>query len=237
MASPVKLSNANPPTALPLQLIEQIGRGTYGTVWKAFDVDDRLVALKRLAMDKETDGFPITSVREVKVLQCVQHPNIIRLESCHTSMDGHLYRPGACVDLVFPYMEHDLAGILEQQSIQLSPSLIKYYLHEILVGLRYLHANHVMHRDIKASNILINNNGSVRIADFGLARFTDVRCQEYTNRVVTMWYRPPELFLGAQVPFFFDHPSFFLFLNVIMDQVHVDIEDIDSLYIFYVLGV
>ncbi|SPR01721.1 unnamed protein product (mitochondrion) [Plasmodiophora brassicae] len=185
-------------TARDLHCIEQIGRGTYGTVWKAFNASRRLVAVKRLTMEKETEGFPVTALREVKILQAVRHPNIIWLESCDASVDAHLYRTGSSIDMVFPYHDHDLAGLIENDIVEISPAIAKYYLQEILKGLDYLHSNHVMHRDMKSSNILINNDGRVRIADFGLARFTDMRCPDYTNRVVTMWYRPPELFMGVE---------------------------------------
>lgn len=65
-------------------------------------------------------------------------------------------------------------------------------------GLYYCHLNSILHRDIKGSNILINNDGVVKIADFGLARSaTQESASALTNRVITLWYRPPELLLGA----------------------------------------
>lgn len=128
--------------------------------------------------------------------------------------DGHMVRRGATIDMVFPYMDHDLAGLLDNPFVEIASSQTKFYMKEILSGLAYLHANRIIHRDIKgdicsdigkffipraASNILISNSGDVRITDFGLSRFKDVRCPNYTNRVITLWYRPPELFLGVEV--------------------------------------
>lgn len=131
------------------------------------------------------------------------------------------------VYMVFPYMDHDLAGLLENERVKLQPSQIKLYMKQLLEGTEYMHhvrtisfnhrdidlilvQNNILHRDMKAANLLISNNGSLRIADFGLARafdptivtragrFRGNRERRYTNCVVTRWYRPPELLLGAR---------------------------------------
>ena len=69
---------------------------------------------------------------------------------------------------------------------------------QLLNGLYYIHSNNVLHRDMKAANILITKNGTLKLADFGLARAISKNKgpNRYTNRVVTLWYRPPELLLG-----------------------------------------
>lgn len=75
---------------------------------------------------------------------------------------------------------------------------VKCYMHQLLSGLEHCHNRHVLHRDIKGSNLLIDNGGVLKIADFGLASFYDPNNrQPMTSRVVTLWYRPPELLLGA----------------------------------------
>jgi cyclin-dependent kinase 12/13 len=70
---------------------------------------------------------------------------------------------------------------------------------QLLTGLHYCHVNQVLHRDIKGSNLLIDNNGNLKLADFGLARSfsSDQNGQPLTNRVITLWYRPPELLMGS----------------------------------------
>lgn len=102
--------------------------------------------------------------------------------------------------MVFEYMDHDLTGILSQTQFSFTQAHLKSLCRQMLAGLAYLHHKGVMHRDIKGSNILINNRGELRLADFGLARFYQKRRRsDYTNRVITLWYRPPELLLGATV--------------------------------------
>lgn len=100
--------------------------------------------------------------------------------------------------MVFEYMEHDLNGVLSHPSITFTPAHLKSLSQQLLEGLSYLHRKSVLHRDLKGSNILLNNAGLLKLADFGLARFYQKRRQgDYTNRVVTLWYRPPELLFGA----------------------------------------
>lgn len=103
--------------------------------------------------------------------------------------------------MVFEYMDHDLTGILTHPSFVLQPENIKDLNKQMLEGLDYLHHRGVLHRDLKGSNILLNNEGKLKLADFGLARFYHKHRSEfdYTNRVITLWYRPPELLLGATV--------------------------------------
>lgn len=106
---------------------------------------------------------------------------------------GHVY-------MVFEYMDHDLTGVLSQTQFSFTPAHLKSLCRQMLAGLAYLHHKGVIHRDIKGSNILINNRGELKLADFGLARFYQKRRRsDYTNRVITLWYRPPELLLGTTV--------------------------------------
>jgi serine/threonine protein kinase len=75
---------------------------------------------------------------------------------------------------------------------------IKCFVQQLLHGLDHCHKNGVLHRDIKGSNLLIDSNGVLKIADFGLAiSYNPDNPQPLTSRVVTLWYRPPELLLGA----------------------------------------
>jgi cyclin-dependent kinase 12/13 len=183
--------------------IEQIGEGTYGQVYKARNkLTGEIVALKRIRMENEKEGFPITAIREIKILKELNHKNIIKLKEIvvSKSADASEHKKGS-IYMVFEYMDHDLAGLLDSPYLKqngLRLEHIKCYTKQLLEGLHYLHHNNVLHRDIKASNLLINNQGVLKLADFGLARLiSNKREGNYTNNVITLWYRPPELLLGA----------------------------------------
>ncbi|KAJ9124863.1 hypothetical protein QFC24_002792 [Naganishia onofrii] len=175
---------------VPYEKIAQVGEGTYGKVYKARNGDGTgLVALKRIRMEGEKDGFPVTAMREIKLLQSLDQGNIVKL---YEMMISH-----GSVHMVMEYMDHDLSGILSQPQITLSVANLKSFCQQMLRGLAYLHRKAILHRDMKGSNILINSRGELKLADFGLARhFTKRKRNDYTNRVVTLWYRSPELLLG-----------------------------------------
>ncbi|XP_026545402.1 cyclin-dependent kinase 12-like [Notechis scutatus] len=101
--------------------------------------------------------------------------------------------------LVFEYMDHDLMGLLESGLVHFSEDHIKSFMKQLMEGLDYCHKKNFLHRDIKCSNILLNNSGQIKLADFGLARlYSSEESRPYTNKVITLWYRPPELLLGEE---------------------------------------
>ncbi|KAI0814377.1 kinase-like domain-containing protein [Xylaria sp. FL0064] len=167
-----------------------VGSGTYGKVFKGKHVyTQKLVALKRIRMEGERDGFPVTAMREVKLLQSLRHPNIVVLHEV-------MIERNECY-MVFEYLSHDLTGLLNHPTYKLDASQKKHLAMQLFEGLDYLHKRGVLHRDIKAANILVSSDGILKLADFGLARFYAKRHQlDYTNRVITIWYRSPELLLG-----------------------------------------
>ncbi|KAF7802421.1 putative serine/threonine-protein kinase [Senna tora] len=173
--------------------LEKIGQGTYSSVYRARDLEtNKIVALKKVRfanMDPESVRF---MAREIIVLRRLDHPNVMKLEGIITSrVSGSLY-------LVFEYMEHDLAGLSALPGIKFTEAQIKCYMQQLLRGIEHCHSHGVLHRDIKGSNLLIDKNGNLKIADFGLATlFQPSKGQVLTSRVVTLWYRPPELLLGA----------------------------------------
>ncbi|THU94729.1 Pkinase-domain-containing protein [Dendrothele bispora CBS 962.96] len=200
------------------EMLSKVGEGTFGEVHKALSKTSpsRAVALKRILMHNEKEGMPVTALREIKILKRLKHENVIELLDLFVVRSTE--KDPMSVYMVFPYMDHDLAGLLENERVKLQPSHIKLYMRQLLEGTEYMHRNHILHRDMKAANLLISNSGVLRIADFGLARTYEplvvpspssskyssstsrlrLRERKYTNCVVTRWYRPPELLLGAR---------------------------------------
>jgi len=180
----------------------KVGQGTFGEVHKAIHRRSRqLVALKKVLMENEKEGFPITSLREIRILKLLNHENIVNLiEICRTKVTP--YNQKAVFYLVFEFCEHDLAGLLCNPQIRFSLGEIKKVLQMLLNALYFLHFNRILHRDMKAANILMTKTGILKLTDFGLARAihpsVDGKKVRYTNRVVTLWYRPPELLLGER---------------------------------------
>mmetsp|Transcript_20699 Transcript_20699/g.61713 ORF Transcript_20699/g.61713 Transcript_20699/m.61713 type:complete len:353 (-) Transcript_20699:708-1766(-) len=130
--------------------VEQVGEGTYGQVYKARSRESgEIVALKRVRMDNEKEGFPITAIREIKILKVLNHKNIVRLHEIVTS-DASDYNHGkGSIYMVMEYCDHDLTG-LSDSGHRFSPGQIKCYMKQLLEGICYCHKNHVLHRDIKA---------------------------------------------------------------------------------------
>lgn len=167
-----------------------VGSGTYGKVYKAVHVYTKHeVALKKIRMEGEKDGFPVTAIREIKLLQSINHPNVVALQEVMVENND-------CF-MIFEYLQHDLTGLLNHPTFVLTDAHKKHLAKQMFEGLDYLHRRGILHRDIKAANILVSKTGQLKFADFGLARFYQKhKKQDHTNRVITIWYRPPELLLG-----------------------------------------
>ncbi|KAH7686716.1 [RNA-polymerase]-subunit kinase protein [Dioscorea alata] len=182
-----------PRRADSFQKLEKIGSGTYSNVYKARDlVTGRVVALKKVRFDILEPESVRFMAREITVLRRLDHPNVVRLEGLVIS------RVSPALYLVFQYMDHDLAGLAACSGVKFSEPQVKCYMTQLLSGLEHCHSRGVLHRDIKGSNLLLDNEGTLKIADFGLASTFDPNKKEArTSRVVTLWYRAPELLLGA----------------------------------------
>ncbi|KAL1608476.1 serine/threonine protein kinase, CMGC, CDC2/CDK subfamily [Paraconiothyrium brasiliense] len=189
------------------ELLKKLGEGTFGEVHQARHVrSGRIFAMKKILTHNEKDGFPITALREIKLLKMLSHENVLKLEEMSVERPKAEGRKRAILYMVMPYMDHDLSGLLDNPDVHFSAPQVKCYMLQLFKGLRYLHDNHILHRDMKAANLLINNRGRLQIADFGLARHYDEPVpqpgkgngearRDYTTLVVTRWYRPPELLL------------------------------------------
>ncbi|WJX33478.1 cyclin-dependent kinase [Trifolium repens] len=173
--------------------LNKINEGTYGVVFRAKDKKTgEIVALKKVKMEKEKEGFPLTSLREINILLSFHHPFIVDVKEVvvGSSLDS--------IFMVMEYMEHDLKELMEAMKQPFSQSEVKCLMLQLLEGVKYLHDNWVLHRDLKTSNLLLNNKGELKICDFGLARQYGSPLKPYTSLVVTLWYRAPELLLGTK---------------------------------------
>ncbi|XP_056321713.1 cyclin-dependent kinase 16 [Danio aesculapii] len=169
--------------------LDKLGEGTYATVYKGRSkLTDNLVALKEIRLEYE-EGAPCTAIREVSLLKNLKHANIVTLHDIiHTEK---------CLTLVFEYLDRDLKQYLDDCGSIMSIYNVKIFLFQLLRGLAYCHSQKVLHRDLKPQNLLINDKGELKLADFGLARAKSVPTKTFSNEVVTLWYRPPDVLLGS----------------------------------------
>jgi serine/threonine protein kinase len=151
--------------------LEQLGQGLFGEVYLARErAGGALVALKKIRMQHEREGFPITACREIKLLAALDHPNVVSL--IEVVADPAVTASGSSGDvyMVLEYLDHDLSGLADRPGVRFQPAQVKAYALQLGRALAYCHSRGVLHRDIKASNVLLNNNGELKLADFGLAR-------------------------------------------------------------------
>jgi len=174
------------------QRIEKLGEGTYGVVYKAkHKKTGKFVAMKKIRLENEEEGVPSTAIREISLLKELQHPNIVFLEDV-VMQESKLF-------LVFEYLNMDLKKYLDSFGNEeyLDKALVKSYCYQLFQGILFCHQRRVLHRDLKPQNLLINEDGTIKIADFGLARAFGIPVRIYTHEVVTLWYRAPEVLLGS----------------------------------------
>jgi cyclin-dependent kinase 2 len=170
--------------------LDKIGEGTYGVVYKAKDMQTgEFVALKKIRLEQEDEGVPSTAIREISILKELRHKNIVLfMDVIH--QDNRLY-------LVFEFLDQDLKRYMDSV-VSLAPMVVKSYLYQLINGIAYCHNHRVLHRDLKPQNLLIDRHGNLKLADFGLARAFGIPVRHYTHEVVTLWYRAPEILLGAR---------------------------------------
>lgn len=148
-----------------------------------------IVALKRIRLETEDEGIPSTAIREISILKELQDPNIVRLHDVvHTEKK---------LTLVFEFCDHDLKKFLDAKE-SLDMATVKSFLYQLLRGIAFCHDRRVLHRDLKPQNLLINKEGDLKLADFGLARAFGIPVRSYTHEVVTLWYRSPDVLMGSR---------------------------------------
>ena len=151
-------------------------------------INGSFVALKEIRLEHE-EGAPCTAIREVSLLRQLKHANIVTLHDI-------IYTEKS-LTLVFEYLEKDLKQYMDDCNNIMSLKNVKIFLFQLLRGLAYIHGKTILHRDLKPQNLLINHKGELKLADFGLARAKSIPTKTYSNEVVTLWYRPPDVLLGS----------------------------------------
>mmetsp|Transcript_29651 Transcript_29651/g.71239 ORF Transcript_29651/g.71239 Transcript_29651/m.71239 type:complete len:299 (-) Transcript_29651:161-1057(-) len=170
--------------------IEKIGEGTYGVVYKAKDTNGEIYALKTIRLEAEDEGIPSTAIREISLLKELHHPNIVKLcDVIHTERK---------LTLVFEFLDQDLKKLLDVCGGGLDATTTKSFLFQLIRGVAHCHQHRVLHRDLKPQNLLINREGALKLADFGLARAFGIPVRSYTHEVVTLWYRAPDVLMGSR---------------------------------------
>ncbi|KAI1212285.1 kinase-like protein [Annulohypoxylon truncatum] len=178
--------------------LNDIEEGAYGWVARAKEIKTgKVVALKRLKIDpNDAAGLPETGLREIQILKDCSHRNIVELREVVVGDDTSRIEN---VFLVLEFLEHDLMSVLGDMPEPFLASEVKTLLLQLAGGVAYLHDHWILHRDLKTSNLLLNNRGQLKIADFGMARYVgDPPPPKLTQLVVTLWYRAPELLLGTK---------------------------------------
>ncbi|KAJ1864840.1 Cyclin-dependent kinase catalytic subunit [Coemansia sp. RSA 989] len=172
--------------------LDKVGEGTYGVVYKARDLQSgKTVAMKKIRLEVDDEGVPSTAIREISLLKELQHENIVKLLDIVYN-DAKLY-------LVFEFLDLDLKKYMDSVGpTGLSPAQVKSYMHQLVKGIAFCHSHRTLHRDLKPQNLLIDQSGMLKIADFGLGRAFGVPLRVYTHEVVTLWYRSPEILLGSR---------------------------------------
>lgn len=171
---------------------KKVGEGTYAVVYVGKQIEtNRKIATKEIKTGLFKDGLDMSAIREVKYLKELRHPNVIELIDVFMSQDSNL-------NLVLEFLPCDLEVLIKDQSIVFKASDIKSWLLMTLRGIHHCHRNFILHRDLKPNNLLLAPDGQLKIADFGLARAFGNANEDFTPKVVTRWYRAPELLFGAK---------------------------------------
>eukprot|EP00966_Prymnesium_polylepis_P055393 1281007-Prymnesium_polylepis.1 len=160
--------------------VVKVDEGAFGTIFRAYDtVRLRFVALKKLRL-RDIRVLPPALLRELSALRRVDHPNVMHLLDCHTK--------GCNLMLVLPFVPQSLADVLSQLESPLREAHVQQYARMLLQGLAAMHAERLLHRDIKPHNLLITSGGTLQIADMGQARLRpEDEQRSLSHAVATRW--------------------------------------------------
>ncbi|KAL8149989.1 cyclin-dependent kinase B2-1-like [Apium graveolens] len=180
--------------------LEKVGEGTYGKVYKAREkATGKIVALKKTKLLEDSEGVPPTTLREVSLLRMLStDPHVVRLMDVK---QGQNKEGKTVLYLVFEYMDTDVRKFIKSfrhTGENIPSKTVKSLMYQLCKGVAFCHGHGVLHRDLKPHNLLMDQKTSMlKIADLGLARAFTVPIKKYTHEILTLWYRAPEVLLGA----------------------------------------
>ena len=192
--SPPKRKSLIEEMAERYQKMEKLGQGTYGIVYKAKDMQSNcFVAIKKIMLEQASEGIPSTAMREIVVLKELDHPGVVELREV-------VYVPKEKVlHLIFEYLDYDMKKFMKAHKNTITEAQIKNFVRQLLEAVDHCHSRRIIHRDIKPQNLLINREqNTLKLADFGLARVFTIPIRTLTHEIETLWYRAPEILLGAK---------------------------------------
>ncbi|CAH2246230.1 jg3696 [Pararge aegeria aegeria] len=166
-----------------------VGEGSYGVVLKCRRRDTgQLVAIKKFLETEDDAAVKKMALREIRMLKKLRHDHLVNMIE--------VFRRKRRFYLVFEYLDHTLLDELESSPGGLGEDTAKKHLYQLLKGIEYCHQNSIIHRDVKPENVLVSNNGIVKLCDLGFARALAAPGEPYTEYVATRWYRAPELLVA-----------------------------------------
>jgi cyclin-dependent kinase 7 len=185
--------------------IVKVGEGAFGDVYKAkHRRSGQIVAVKkiRIVKSRREDGFDLSAIDEIRMLQELSHENIVTLYEV-VAGNGE-------IALIFDFLQTDLEHIIKDRDpskdpnsfdsfiVQITQEDIKAYMRMLLLGLDACHSHFIIHRDLKPGNLLLSDTGVLKLGDFGLARTFGSPGARFSPQAITRWYRPMELLLGGE---------------------------------------
>ena len=153
-----------------------LGEGTFGVVHEArVEATGERVAIKKIRLGKLKEGVNFTAIREIKLLQEIEHEHVIAL------VDVFAHKKN--LNLVFEFCGGDLEMVIRDKTAPLERGEVKSYAMMTLRAVAHCHERWVLHRDLKPNNLLIAPNGCLKLADFGLARIFGSPDRRFTHQV------------------------------------------------------
>ncbi|KAL6999306.1 Cyclin-dependent kinase B2-2 [Sarracenia purpurea var. burkii] len=180
--------------------LEKVGEGTYGKVYRARErATGKIVALKKTRLHEDDEGVPPTTLREISLLRMLSRdPHVVRLMDVK---QGQSKEGNTVLYLVFEYVDTDMKKFIRsfrQTGENIPTKIVKSLMYQLCKGVAFCHGHGVLHRDLKPHNLLMDRKTMMlKIADLGLARAFTLPVKKFTHEILTLWYRAPEVLLGA----------------------------------------